>query len=103
MLDSYLPPCTYATVFWYQIATFAIGVLIGWTLRHFLGHEKKSIYVNAIRFIVICAWSAITVKAIIYNTEYPSMFLNIMFGSIAGGFNPAIGEYILKFTTALKK
>lgn len=103
MIETHLPPCTPTTIFWYQVGTFTIGVLIGWAVRHFLGHDKKSFYVNLIRAIVILAWSAVTLKALIYNTEYPSMFLNIMFGSIAGGFNPAIGEYLIKLSTAFKK
>jgi len=102
-ISALLPPCTPMTILWYSLATFLLGLVIGWIIKEYIGHEKSNRLIDIIRLAVIILWVASTAKAIILNTDYPPLFLNIMFGAITGGLSPAIGDKALSFIQALKK
>lgn len=85
-------------------ASFAAGWCLGWFMRGLYYAGKNTFRIRMeqiIQITIFLLWTMATFRAVIYDTvEYPPLFLNLMFGAIAGSMNRSVGNYLIEGISA---
>lgn len=94
------------TPLWVSIATFFIGWSFGWFTRGAiagLSSERKVSLESIIQFSVVSIWIFATFRAAIFDAPYPPLFVNLMFGAVAGSLNGKMGKGITEILKNFKR
>lgn len=83
--------------------SFLAGVGTGWILRTAMekGHVSFDRVFQAIIFMLITvAWTASTIRAVVYGGEATPMILNIFFGAVVGSTAKGFKETLIEIISA---
>ena len=105
-MDTLVSVLFYNSPAWVSVLTFALGWCAGWFFRGIHDGTKNSRVLrleSIMQTCVVFIWIIATARAALFDAPYPPLFVNLIFGAVAGSLNKELGTSIVNFAKELRK
>lgn len=94
-----LPPCNPINALLFSAAFLCVGIVIGLIISYFFKGNGTidKLHLFIARTAIISVWLVIAIKASIYGTEYPNLFISAMFGLVVSSLDSKLVDIAMKF------